>query len=153
MMHVRNAETKVFRNAVDQCAEVGFEMIIYTFGSGLNMENEDPAYLAKVKTDVDYAHSKGIEVGAYSLFSSRRIDDANDVINPKTGKPGGAIFGNAPCFGSAWGTNYFGSSRTSWPRPRSIFLSRTVPIPATSVRRRIIQVTAVRRIPNGSTGE
>lgn len=106
MMHVRNADSKSFRAAVDQCAEVGFEMIIYTFGSGLNVENEDPAYIAKIKADVDYAHGKGIEVGAYSLFSSRRIDDANDVINPKTGKPGGAIFGNAPCFGSAWGTNY-----------------------------------------------
>lgn len=106
MMHVRNADTKSFRIAVDQCTEVGFEMIIYTFGSGLDVEKEDPAYIAKVKADVDYAHSKGIEVGAYSLFSSRRIDDANDVINPKTGKPGGAIFGNAPCFGSMWGTNY-----------------------------------------------
>lgn len=106
MMHVRNADSKSFRSAVDQCAEVGFEMIIYTFGSGLDVEKEDPAYIAKVKADVDYAHSKGIEVGAYSLFSSRRIDDANDVVNPKTGKPGGATFGNAPCFGSAWGTNY-----------------------------------------------
>ena len=106
MMHVRNADSKSFRSAVDQCAEVGFEMIIYTFGSGLDVEKEDPAYLAKVKADVDYAHSKGLEVGAYSLFSSRRIDDANDVINPKTGKPGGATFGNAPCFGSVWGTNY-----------------------------------------------
>jgi len=106
MMHVRNADSKSFRSAVDQCAEVGFEMIIYTFGSGLDVEKEDPDYIAKVKADVDYAHSKGIEVGAYSLFSSRRIDDANDVVNPKTGKPGGATFGNAPCFGSAWGTNY-----------------------------------------------
>lgn len=106
MMHVRNADTKSFRIAVDQCAEVGFEMIIYTFGSGLDVEKEDAAYIAKVKADVDYAHRKGIEVGAYSLFSSRRIDDANDVINPGTGKPGGAIFGNAPCFGSTWGTNY-----------------------------------------------
>jgi len=106
MMHVRNADTKSFRNAVDQCAAVGFEMIIYTFGSGLNVENEKPDSIAKVKADVDYAHSKGIEVGAYSLFSSRRIDDANDVVSPKTGKPGGAIFGNAPCFGSVWGTNY-----------------------------------------------
>jgi hypothetical protein len=107
MMHVRSADTKTFRNAVDQCAEVGFEMIIYTFGSGLNMEDDRPDYLARVRADVDYAHSKGIEVGAYSLFSSRRIDDANDVVNPKTGKPGGAIFGNAPCFGSRWGTNYY----------------------------------------------
>lgn len=106
MMHVASAKTDIFRRAVDQCAEVGFEMIIYTFGSGLNMENQDPAYLAKIKADVDYAHSKGLEVGAYSLFSSRRVDDTNDVINPSTGKPGGAIFGNAPCLGSRWGLNY-----------------------------------------------
>ena len=106
MMHVRNADTRSFRAAVDQCAAVGFEMIIYTFGSGLDMENTDPAYLARVKADVDYAHAKGLEVGAYSLFSSRRIDDANDVINPQTGRPGGAIFGNAPCLGSHWGIAY-----------------------------------------------
>ncbi len=107
MMHVRNSDSPAFRLAVDQCAEVGFEMIIYTFGSGLNMENTSPEYLAKIKSDVDYAHAKGLHVGAYSLFSSRRIDDANDAINPQTGKPGGAIFGNAPCFGSVWGTNYY----------------------------------------------
>jgi hypothetical protein len=81
-------------------------MIIYTFGSGLAMESDDPAYLAKIKADVDYAHNKSVQVGAYSLFSSRRVDDANDVINPATGKTGGAIFGNAPCLGSVWGTNY-----------------------------------------------
>lgn len=107
MMHVRSAETKAFRQAVDQCLEVGFEMIIYTFGSGLDMENQDSTYLSRVKADVDYAHARGLEVGAYSLFSSRSIDPTNDVINPSTGKPGGAIFGNAPCFASVWGQNYF----------------------------------------------
>ena len=112
MMHVRNADAKSFRTAVDQCAAVGFEMIIYTFGSGLQMENTDLNYMARIKADVDYAHGKGIEVGAYSLFSSRHIDDQNDVINPKTGRPGGAIFGSAPCAGSAWGTAYLGKLKT-----------------------------------------
>ena len=107
MMHVRSADSKTFRHAVDQCAAVGFEMIIYTFGSGLEMERTDPNYLAGVKADVDYAQARGIEVGAYSLLSSRHIDDANDVLNPKTGKPGGAIFGHAPCLGSVWAENYF----------------------------------------------
>ena len=59
MMHVRSAETKAFRQAVDQCVEVGFEMIIYTFGSGLEMEKDDPAYMARVKSDVEYAHGMG----------------------------------------------------------------------------------------------
>ncbi|MBM3881409.1 MAG: alpha-galactosidase [Verrucomicrobia bacterium] len=112
MMHVRSADTPTFRRAVDQCAAVGFEMIIYTFGSGLNMENLDPAYVARIKADVDYAHARGIEVGAYSLFSSRRIDDANDVIHPQSGKPGGAIFGHAPCLGSRWGQEYLRTIRT-----------------------------------------
>lgn len=107
MMHVRNADTQAFRLAVDQCAAVGFEMIIYTFGSGLNMESDDPAYLARIKADVDYAHAKGIEVGAYSLLASRRINDDEDVINPATGKTGGAIFGNSPCLGSRWADDYF----------------------------------------------
>jgi hypothetical protein len=107
MMHVRSADTATFRAAVDQCVEVGFEMIIYTFGSGLDMENVDPAYLARVKADVDYAHAKGIEVGAYSLLASRRVSEEDDVVNPATGKTGGAIFGNSPCLMSRWGEEYF----------------------------------------------
>jgi hypothetical protein len=111
MMHVRSAKSDAFRLAVDQCAEVGFEMIIYTFGSGLDMENVTPEYLAKIRADVDYAHGKGIEVGAYSLLASRRVSDGDDVINPATGKVGGAIFGNSPCLCSRWGEQYFARIR------------------------------------------
>jgi hypothetical protein len=106
MMHVRNSGRSSFRAAVDQCAEVGFEMIIYTFGSGLDMEKPSLDYIQRIREDVDYAHAKGIQVGGYSLFSSRRIDDQNDAIHPTTLKPGGAIFGQAPCLGSHWGQNY-----------------------------------------------
>ena len=45
-------------------------------------------------------------------FSSRSIDAKDDVINPKTGKPGGAIFGNAPCLGSEWGLAYLQKLKT-----------------------------------------
>jgi len=107
MMHVRSSASEAFRLAVDQCAEVGFEMIIYTFGSGLNMESKDPDYIARIKADVEYAHSKGIEVGAYSLLASRSVNPEEDAINPATGKPGGAIFGNSPCLASRWGLDYF----------------------------------------------
>jgi len=107
MMHVSGSKSEPFRAAVDQCAEVGFEMIIYTFGSGLNMESKDPEYIARVKADVEYAHSKGIEVGAYSLLASRSVSPEDDAINPATGKPGGAIFGNSPCLASRWGLDYF----------------------------------------------
>ncbi len=106
MMHVRRADSETFRAAVDQCVETGFEMIIYTFGSGIDMETEDPGEIDRIRSDVAYAHERGIEVGAYSLFSSRTIDPENDVINPSTGRPGGTIFNNAPCLGSGWGERY-----------------------------------------------
>ena len=107
IMHVRNADPKSVRLAIDQCAEVGFEMVIMTFGSGFNIENIDPDYMAQIKELVDYAHSKNIELGGYSLLASRRISDLDDVINPETGKTGGAIFGNSPCLCSKWGIDYF----------------------------------------------
>jgi len=107
IMHVRRADPKSVRLAIGQCAEVGFEMVIMTFGSGFNMENVDPDYIAQMKELVDYAHSKGIELGGYSLLASRRISDEHDAINPETGKPGGAIFGNSPCLCSRWGKDYF----------------------------------------------
>ena len=70
------------------------------------MEDSSAKNIERWKQLADYAHSKGIMIGGYSLFSSRRISEEDDVINPKTGKTGGAFFGNAPCFGSKWGLAY-----------------------------------------------
>ncbi len=107
LMHVRSAAPDAVKTAVDQCAEVGFEMVIMTFGSGFDIENESPEYLAGIKSLADYARGKGVALGGYSLLASRSIDDADDAINPQTGKPGGARFGSSPCLGSVWGENYF----------------------------------------------
>ncbi len=106
-LHLKSIDPAVVKAAVDQCAAVGFEMIILSFGSGLDMENEDPAAIARMKELADYAHAKGIELGGYSLLASRAISETDDVINPKTGKRGGAIFGDSPCLGSVWGRDYF----------------------------------------------
>jgi hypothetical protein len=111
-LHLTSTKSGIVKEAVDQCAATGFEMIILSFGSGLNMEDTTETNIQKIKTLVDYAHSKGIEMGGYSLFSSRSIDEQNDVINPKTGKRGGAIFGNAPCLGSEWGLAYLQKLKT-----------------------------------------
>ncbi len=112
IMHVRHANPEAVRLAIDQCAEVGFEMVIMTFGSGFNMENTEPGYMAQVRELVDYAHSRGIELGGYSLLASRKISEQDDVINPQTGKTGGAIFDNSPCLCSRWGDEYFQKIRT-----------------------------------------
>lgn len=105
-MHLVSKNDQEVFTAIDQCAATGYEALILSFGSHINMEDTNSANLARCKGFADYAHKKGIAIGAYSLFSSRRISDEDDVINPATGKPGGAFFGNAPCFGSRWGLAY-----------------------------------------------
>lgn len=106
-MHLVASSPEKVRTAVDQCAETGYEGVILSFGSGLNMEDTSAANIRKFKELADYAHAKKILLGGYSLFSSRRISDEDDVIDPKTGKPGGAMFGgHAPCLGSKWGIAY-----------------------------------------------
>lgn len=105
-MHLVSKHDDEVYAAVDQCAATGYEALILSFGSHLNMEDSSVTNLEKWKKLADYAHGKNIKIGGYSLFSSRRIDDETDVVDPKTGKPGGAFFGNAPCFGSKWGLAY-----------------------------------------------
>ncbi len=108
MMHIRSADPDAVKLALDQCAEVGFEMAILTFGSGFNIESEDPAYLAQMKELADYGAARGIELGGYSLLASRRISDEHDVIDRETGETGKhARFGNSPCLESEWGQDYF----------------------------------------------
>jgi hypothetical protein len=104
MMHCRFADERSVTAAIDQCAEVGFEMLILTFGSGFDLENRDPATLALAQKYSAYARSKGIEIGSYSLLASRAVGGGNDVVMPEGQSP---TFGNSPCLGSEWGRNYF----------------------------------------------
>ena len=105
-MHLTTTDPKKVKTAIDQCVATGYEMVILSFGSGLNMEDNSTGNIEKFKKLADYAHANGIELGGYSLFSSRKIDDSVDVIDKDTGKPGGAKFGNAPCLASEWGHSY-----------------------------------------------
>lgn len=106
-LHCTSTDPKVVKEAIDQCAATGYEMVILSFGSGLNMEDEADENYKKYKEFREYATSKGIEIGGYSLLSSRWISDEVDVINPETGKRGGMIFGSSPCLCSEWGYEYF----------------------------------------------
>ena len=112
LMHIWQSDPESVKRAIDQCAEVGFEMAILSFGSGFNAEKEDPKYREQLRGLVEYGKSKGVELGGYSLLASRKVSDADDAINPKTGKPGGAIFGDSPCLRSRWGEDYFRKLRT-----------------------------------------
>jgi hypothetical protein len=105
-MHLVSSTDAEVKAAIDQCKATGYEALILSFGSHLNMEDSSNPNIEKWKSLAAYAHSKNIQIGGYSLFSSRRISDEDDVVDIKTGKPGGAFFGNAPCFGSKWGMAY-----------------------------------------------
>ncbi len=104
IMHVRSADDPSVKKAIDQSAEVGFEMVIMTFGSGFNVEDTTQANIQRMKALRDYAHSKDIALGGYSLLASRSIDADNDVIMPPGMKP---TFGHSPCLLSEWGDRYF----------------------------------------------
>ncbi len=108
MLHVRHADWKTVRNAIDQCAETGFEMVILSFGSGFDIENEKESYAERMRKYADYAKGRGVEIGGYSLLASRSIDKKNDVVSPEGEKP---AFGNSPCLLSEWGLDYFGKLR------------------------------------------
>ena len=111
-MHLTSIQPEIVYRAIDQCAETGYEMIILSFGSGLNAEDISDANIAKYKAFVDYARNKGIEMGCYSLLASRWISVEVDLINPKTGKRGGMRFGSSPCLCSDWGYEYFHKIKT-----------------------------------------
>ncbi len=105
-MHLVSKKDEEVYTVIDQCAATGYEAVILSFGSHLKMELNTPENHSKWKKMADYAHQKGIMIGGYTLFSSRKIGPETDVVDPKTGKPGGAFFGNAPCFASQWGLDY-----------------------------------------------
>lgn len=104
MLHVRQSDRRTVETALDQCAEVGFEMAILSFGSGFDIENTRKANRDRMKEYADYARERGVEIGGYSLLASRSIDAESDVVMGEGEKP---TFGNSPCIGSAWGQNYF----------------------------------------------
>lgn len=93
-----------FKVEIDQMAATGFEMLIYSFGSGFNLETADPAYLAQIKSQIDYAKSKGIEVGGYDLICLDRghggyggnVGDQWDDVNAD------GSLGQDACFASGW---------------------------------------------------
>jgi hypothetical protein len=106
-MHLVSKNDEEVKDAIDQCAATGYEALILSFGSHCNMEDTSVTNIQKWKSLSAYAHSKGIMIGGYSLFSSRKISDEDDVIDPVTGKPdAAAFFGHAPCMGSKWGLAY-----------------------------------------------
>lgn len=76
-LHLISDDSKVIRDSADMLADIGYDMIIQSFGSGIHLESEDPAYIARVKSDYDYVHSKGLDIGGYTLAIIRDYSPMN----------------------------------------------------------------------------
>jgi hypothetical protein len=106
-MHLVSQNDDQVKSAIAQCAATGYEALILSFGSQCNMEDTTAANIDRWRNLAGLAHQDGIKIGGYSLFSSRRISDEDDIIDPVSGKPDiSAVYGNAPCMGSKWGLAY-----------------------------------------------
>ncbi|MFO1053007.1 MAG: hypothetical protein U1F36_12405 [Planctomycetota bacterium] len=126
MMHMRDARPDRVRAAIDQCADVGFEMLILSFGSGFDMEDDSPANLGRWKEVADYARQKGVEIGGYSLLSSRHIGGGNDVVSPAGQQP---THGSCPSLTSEWGLRYMAKLRSFFPATGFTLLEHDGPYP------------------------
>ena len=104
MMHLIASDEASVLRAIEQCHEVGFEMLILSFGSGFNLESQSGAMMEKAQKFAAAAKAKNIEIGSYSLLASRSISAKEDVVMPEGQKP---TFGNSPCLESSWGNEYF----------------------------------------------
>ena len=76
-------------------------MVIFSFGSGFQLESSDPEYFAKVKANVAKAQSKGIEVGAYDLIGWSRNSNAA-VPGSMALAPDGHTLAAGACWASGW---------------------------------------------------
>ncbi len=107
MFHKVQSDPNAIREAVAQCRETGFELVIMSFGSGFNLESRDPEYRKLYRELTDEAKQSGVALGGYSLTSSRGAATAAD--NVQTAEP---RFGVGPCLGSQWGVEYFATLRS-----------------------------------------
>jgi hypothetical protein len=76
-IHLISDNSRELRETADILADVGYDMIIQSFGSGINVESEDEDYIARVKADYDYVHEKGLTIGGYTLAIIRDYQPMN----------------------------------------------------------------------------
>ena len=104
------------RRAVDECVEVGFEGIIlandHILDPWIDMISTNATYIAEVKAVVDYAHSRGIEVGAYWLLATLRNSESNQQFPGLNASDGNCLnagggWNLGVCMASGWADEYF----------------------------------------------
>ncbi|MDG2015019.1 MAG: hypothetical protein P8J33_16055 [Pirellulaceae bacterium] len=108
MHHLTVSDPATVERAIKQAAEVGFEMVILSFGSGFNIEDGSRENLRRWQAIAELAEQSGVEIGGYSLLSSRRIGGGNDIVSPPGQTP---THGHCPALTSPWGQAYYKALR------------------------------------------
>ncbi len=126
MLHCRSAKKEVVMAAIDQAANVGFEMVILSFGSGFDAENESSDHLQHWREMSDYAREKGIHLGGYSLYSSRSAGKGNNIVTPEGMSP---THGRCPAVTSPWGIDYVRKLYKLFERTGFLVLEHDGPYP------------------------
>ena len=75
-MHCTRVDSRGLRRCLKESAEAGFEMVLLSFGTGIDLESRDEAYRHAVAQIVEEAHSLGLEFGAYDLLAATRARGA-----------------------------------------------------------------------------
>ena len=96
--HVTTMETSDVKHLIDQMADVGLEMLVYSFHSGFDYLRTDAKFMQQITHQVQYAKSKGIEVGGYlNMSSHQKMPTKWRVIDPGTFQPSPEA-----CLASQW---------------------------------------------------
>jgi hypothetical protein len=87
--HIISSNSSTVKKGIDEAKNSGFNMVLLSFGSGVNAENTSADNIKKYKELCDYAHSKGIMLGAYIMQVARgdsNSGDSNDIYSGGWGK-------------------------------------------------------------------
>ena len=97
--HMVNASSTAVRELLDQMADVGFEMMIYSFWTGFDLTSTNATYLDNLAADGAYANRLGIEVGGYYCMAMTQSNVPSKwiAINDKPYK--------SACLASGWYDN------------------------------------------------
>jgi hypothetical protein len=97
--HLTASDSASIRASCSQMAQVGWEMLVLSYGSGADVESSDPAYRARIAGDIAFCNALGIEVGAYDLIGWTRSPGRGWDALAQDGSDSGDA-----CFASGWET-------------------------------------------------
>lgn len=91
--HLISSDEKKIKEGIDQAKASGFNMVLLSFGSGVNVEDVSAGNIEKYKRICDYAHEKDILIGSYTMAVARGDQGAHESYN--------GCWGNMRCMTSA----------------------------------------------------